>query len=228
MNLSQNSGPTRFHYGLLLLLVAASALEASSNYISSIKASGPIVAGDVFVGDEQRTRAWLEYRGAVAGGWQLALRLPTNTFTVGQSISAMVVYQNASTNRLKLFVASPGMPYLFSARVFDATNRELPLSDKALDEIEDGHPVLSRFREVAPGTSLAFPLQLDLVFAFKTPGTYRVRVNAHGPLIDAAAPPTTKVAEIRIVPEAPAPETNPAGKSSGKPATNPSESAGKN
>jgi hypothetical protein len=208
---------------LFILLAAGSVVNASSNYVSGAKTPGPIALGDSSVETEERSRAWLEYSGAVTGGWQLALRLPTNTFQIGQPVAAMVVYKNVSTNQLRLYVAAPGLPYMFSPRVFDEANKELPMTDKALDQIEDDRSSLSRFRSVSPGTSLGFPLQLDRFYAFKTPGICHVQVTAHGPLIEASAPPSTGVAEIRIVPEDTASETNAANKFSGNaawPATN--------
>ena len=189
---------------LLMLLAAGSVVNASSNYVSEAKTPGPIALGDSFVEAEERTRAWLEYSGAAAGGWQLALRLPTNTFQIGKPIAAMVVYKNVSTNQLRLYVAVPGLPYMVSSHVFDETNNELPMTDQALDQFEDGHSSLSRFRSVSPGVRLAFPLELDHFYQFKKPVTCHVYVTAHGPLLDAAVRLSTGVAEIKIVPEHPA------------------------
>jgi hypothetical protein len=187
-----------------MLLAAGSIVNASTNYVSRVKTPGPIALGDSFVAAEERTRAWLEYSGAAAGGWQLALRLPTNTFQIGKPIAAMVVYKNVSTNQLRLYVAVPGMPYMFSTHVSDGTNKELPMTDQALDQIEDGHSSLSRFRGVSSGVCLAFPLELDHFYQFNTPGTCHVQVTAHGPLLDASVPLSTGVAEIKIVPANPA------------------------
>jgi hypothetical protein len=187
-----------------MLLAAGSVASASSNYVSGAKTPGPIALGDSFVEAEERTRAWLEYSGATAGGWQLALRLPTNMFQIGKPITAMVVYKNVSTNQLRLYVAPPGLPYMFSARVFDGANKELPMTGQALDQIEDGHSSLSRFRSVSPGVSLAFLLELDHFYQFKTPGICHVHVTAHGPLMDASSPPSTGVAEIKLVTANPA------------------------
>jgi hypothetical protein len=192
---------------LLILLAAGSVVNASSNDVSGAKTPGPIALGDSFVEAEKRTRAWLEYPGTAAGGWQLVLRLPTNTFQIGKPIAAMVVYKNVSTNQLRLYVAPPGLPYMFSSHVFDESNKELPMTDQALDQIEDGHSSLSRFRGMSPGVRLAFPLELDHFYQFKTPGTCHVDVTAHGPLMDASPPLSTGVAEIKIVPTRPASKT---------------------
>ncbi len=189
---------------LLILLAAGSVVKASSNYGSGAKTPGPIALGDSFVEAEEQTRAWLEYSGAVAGGWQLALRLPTNTFQIGKPIAAMVVYKNVSTNQLRLYVASPGLPYMFSSRVFDEANKELPMTEQALDQIEDGHSSLSRFRSVSPGARLAFSLELDHFYQFKKTGTCQVHVTAHGPLVDASPPLSTGIAKIKIVAANPA------------------------
>jgi hypothetical protein len=187
-----------------MLLAAGPVVNASSNYVSGAKTPGPIALGDSFVEAEERTRAWLEYPGATAGGWQLALRLPTNMFQIGKPITAMVVYKNVSTNQLRLYVAPPGLPYMFFARVFDGANKELPMTDQALDQIEDGHSSLSRFRGVSPGVRLAFHVELDHFYQFKTPGICHIRVTAHGPLMDASPPLSTGVAEIKIVAANPA------------------------
>ncbi|MGB7747021.1 MAG: hypothetical protein WBN75_07020 [Verrucomicrobiia bacterium] len=189
---------------LLILLVAGSAVHATSNFVSGAQTPGPIVLGDSYVEAEGRTRAWLEYSGTVAGGWRLSLRLPTNTFQIGKPIAAMVVYKNVSTNQLRLYVAVPGLPYMFSSRVFDEANKDLPMTDQALDQMEDGHSSLSRFRSVSPGVCLAFPLELDHFYQFKTPGTWHVHVTAHGPLLDTSPPLSTGVAKIRIVAANPA------------------------
>jgi hypothetical protein len=216
---------------LLLLLAAGAVVKASSNYVSGVEAPGPIVLGDTFLDAEARTRAWLEYPGAPAGGWQLALRLPTNAFQIGKPIAAMVVYKNVSTNQLRLYVAPPGLPYMFSARVFDEANRQLPMTDQALDRIEDGHASLNGFRSVPPGARLAFPLELDRFFQFKTPGTRHVQVTAHGPLLDASRPLSTGAADFNLVPEIPASGTAAASRPSGSnsvPASSRFAPAGKN
>jgi hypothetical protein len=216
---------------LLMLLAASSVVNASSNYVSGAKTPGPVALGDSFVAAEEQTRTWLEYPGAVAGGWQMALRLPTNTFQIGKPMAAMVVYKNVSTNQLRLYVSLPGLPYMFSSRVYDGTNKELPISDQALDQIEDGHSTLSRFRSVSPGVGLAFPLELDHFYQFTTPGTCHVHVTAHGPLMDASGPPSTGVAEFKIVPASPASNTAATNGFSGGtaiPATNNFAPAGKN
>ncbi len=214
-----------------MLLAAGSVANASSNYVSVVKTPRPIALGDSYVEAEERTRTWLEYPGAVAGGWQLALRLPTNTFQIGKPMAAMVVYKNVSTNQLRLFVAAPGLPYMFSSHVFDKANKELPMTDQALDQMEDGHFSLSRFRSVSPGVRLAFPLELDHFYQFKKPGTGHVHVTAHGPLLDASVPLSTGVAEIKLVPENSASgtaATNGLSGSSASPATNNIAPPGKN
>jgi len=119
----------------------------------------------------------------------------------------MVVYKNVSTNQLRLYVALPGLPYMFSSHVFDEANKELSMTGQALDQIEDGHSSLSRFRGVSPGVRLAFPLELDHFYQFKTPGTCHVHVTAHGPLMDASHPLSTGIAEIKIVAANPASKT---------------------
>jgi hypothetical protein len=192
---------------LLILLAASSIVNESSNHVSTAKTPGPIVLGDSYAVAEKRTRTWLEYPGTAAGGWQLALRLPTNTFQIGKPMAAMVVYKNVSTNQLRLYVSLPGLPCMFSSRIFDGANKELPMTDQALDQIEDGHSSLSRFRSVSPGVGLAFPLELDHFYQFNTPGTCHVHVTAHGPLMDASGPPSTGVAVIKIVPTSPASKT---------------------
>jgi hypothetical protein len=214
-----------------MLLAAGSIVNASSNYVSGVKTPGPIALGDSYVAAEERTRTWLEYSGAAAGGWQLAIRLPTNTFQIGKPIAAMVVYKNVSTNHLRLYVAAPGLPYMFSSHVFDEANKELPMADQALDQMEDGHSSLSRFRSVFPGVRLAFPLELNHFYQFNTPGTCRVHVTAHGPLLDASVPLSTGVAAIKLVPENPASgtaATNGLSGSSAIPATNNLAPSGKN
>ena len=216
---------------LLMLLAAGSVVNASTNHVSGAQTPGPISLGDSLVEAEERTRAWLEYPGTAAGGWQLALRLPTNAFQIGKPITAMVVYQNVSTNQLRLYVAPPGLPYMFSAHVLDAANQELPMTDQALDRIEDGHSSLSRFRSVSPGARLAFPLELDHFYPFNKPGTCHVHLTAHGPLLDAAVPLSTGVADIKIIPEKPGSGTAAADKVSGsnaRPATNRVAPAGNN
>jgi len=120
---------------------------------------------------------------------------------------------------------------MFFSRVFDEANKELPMTDQALDQMEDGHSSLSRFRSVPPGVRLAFPLELDHFYQFKTPGTRHVRVTARGPLLDASVPLSTGVAEIKLVPGNPVSgtaATSGPSSSSAIPATNSFAPAGKN
>ena len=110
----------------------------------------------------------------------------------------MVVYKNVSTNQLRLYVASPGLPYMFSSRVFDEANKELPMTGQALDQIEDGHSSLSGFRSVSPGARLAFSLELDHFYQFKKTGICQVHVTAHGPLVDASPPLSTGMPKSKL------------------------------
>ena len=150
---------------------------------------------------EKNSRAWFQYPGAVNAGWLLTLRLATNRIEMGKPIPAAVVYQNVSTNKLKLFIANPGLPYMFSPRVFSEPEaKELTMAGKALEKMEDGGAKLTTFRDVPPSEKFAFPVELDEYFDFNKPGIYQIRISAHGPFMDSQ--PATGIAKIKILPPA--------------------------
>ena len=119
---------------------------------------------------------------------------------------------------MKIWIDADACPRIIKEIVFRASerlqvpvclvaNKDLSMTGQALDQIEDGHSSLSRFRGVSPGVRLAFPLELDHFYQFKTPGTCHVHVTAHGPLMDASHPLSTGIAEIKIVAANPASKT---------------------
>jgi hypothetical protein len=177
---------------LLMLLTIASVLQA--------RAGEPTASGDPYLNEEALSRGWKEYPGEIAAGWRLTLRLPTNEFKLGRSIPAKVVYHNVSTNQLRLYMTLPGIPDMFITHVLDTTKKELPMTRDAHEHLVDRQSLLARFRMVAPGARIAFPLQVDPLYAFQAPKEYDLHVTAQGPLLGETSL-STGVARIRIVPE---------------------------
>lgn len=60
--------------------------------------------------------------GAIVSGFQLGIRLSTNTFAVGELIKATVIVRNTTTNSLKLFA-----PQADLIQLVITTNSETPL-----------------------------------------------------------------------------------------------------
>ncbi|SPE52469.1 exported hypothetical protein [Verrucomicrobia bacterium] len=209
-------------YSSLLLglaLASARSTGAGTNLVSGTPVVRPITVGDPFVEEEQRSRSWLSYPGPELRGWQLTLRLPTNTFELGKPIAATVVFQNTTTNTLRLYVSSPGMPYLFYTFVTDAGGKDVPVNDEVREEMEHGHPTLGTFHDVAARSGLAFPVELEHFYRFGKAGVYGVHATSRRLPVPArwipgdpagAAQASTGTAQIRLIsPKANDPPTAP-------------------
>src|SRR5208337_4147274 len=162
-----------------LLTAPALATAAPPPATTSPKALTPFVASaDPFAMQVQRSQAWLAFPGTNVGGWLLELRLPTNVFLLPNPIEAVVVFKNVSSAPLRLYLSTPGLPYMFSTSVFDAASKPVPMDDKERDHLEDGHAELGMFRDVPAGTSLGFSCELQHLYRFSRPGAYKLLATA--------------------------------------------------
>jgi len=182
----------------LLVAIVAAGLW---NRAPGAESPTPAVSGDLFRDDELRSRSWAEYPGTAQGGWCVALRLSTNTFRIGEPLTAIMVYQNVGTNDLRLFVSSPRLPFMFWSHILDVSRREVPMTDDARDELSEAMSSLSLFRVVPPGMKLAFPMELSQFYQIEKPGVYQLHLTANRLVGDAGQTLSlaTGAASIRFV-----------------------------
>ncbi len=204
-----------------LLLATLSVARAAPDAPPSAKPSPVTASGDAFVEAERQSHSWLQFPGNVVRSWQLSLRLSTNSYTMGYPISAVVVFKNASTNALSLHVSTPAVPYMFSLTVLDGAGRNIAMNDEARERMEHGHADFAMFRQVAPGGSLAFPVELQHLFFLNRPGDYQIRATArwlpgtaqgNPGSAENTAPTTTGLAPFKLVVSAAPPGAGPPGR----------------
>jgi hypothetical protein len=190
---------------MILPLLLFLALSAAAGPTAQTPIQPVVASADQFVDTVHRSSSWSAFPGTNVGGWQLELRLRTNAFLLRNPIDAIVVYKNVSTNSLRLFVSTPAVPYMFTTAVLDASNRPVAMDDEAREHMEHGHADLGMFRDVPPGTSLGFTLELQHLYQFGRGGVYKVAATArwlpstHWTPGPAPALPSTAPASITLI-----------------------------
>jgi hypothetical protein len=193
---------------LLGIVFVAALSVAAADSPPANKPNRTIASGDTFVQAEQMSQSWLEFPGKVVRGWQLSLRLSTNTYTIGGPVSVVVVFKNAWTNSMRMRVSTPAIPYMVTLSVLDAAGHNVPVNDEARERMEHGHASFAIFRDVAPGDKLAFPVEMQNLYGPGQPGHYILQAtarwlpgNAHGDPGSAenTAPVTTGLAPFVFI-----------------------------